>query len=428
MRQRQAQGMRAASVCVTIGAHINAGNPDPRLPASSRQNNTMRANPRIPCVDALKAIACLLIVSHHLAFYGPMSDTAYPLLPGLIDWLYQHGRIAVQVFFVTAGFLLAGKMAPDGVAVVHQPLRAIRQRYLRLVVPYAFALAAAILCAAIVRGTLKNNGVPDMPNVPQLLANIFLLQDLLGQGALSAGVWYVAIDFQLFACATLMLWACGTIARRRAGLAVLAPLLILSLSAVSMFIYNRNDSWDDTGLYFFGSYGLGILAYWVARRRRGLIWLGLLMAMVAAAMLVEYRPRIVVAGLIMLLLGLARRYPRFGERPLGATLSYLGRISYSIFLIHYPTCLLVNAAIFRCFPDSDTINALGMLAGIGLSVAAGALFFNYIESGLLIRSAGELLTSGRAGPWLTDLHAYASRILGRAPPGIAVDRVISPDT
>ena len=79
-------------------------------------------------MDALKAIACLLIVLHHLAAYGPMSEIAYPLFPGLIDGLYEYGRIAVQVFFVVAGFLFAGKHAPDGVLLVTHPLQAIKQR------------------------------------------------------------------------------------------------------------------------------------------------------------------------------------------------------------------------------------------------------------------------------------------------------------
>lgn len=92
----------------------------------------------------------------------------------------------------------------------------------------------------------------------------------------------------------------------------------------------------------------------------------------------------------MLLLGLASRYPSIGTRPVGPTLSYLGRISYSIFLIHYPLCLLVNAIFFAYFPQSASMNVLGMLTGVGVSVAGGGLFFKYIENGLLIRSIGTM--------------------------------------
>ena len=36
---------------------------------------------RLPFIDALKALASQLIVLHHLAFYGPMSDYARSLAP-----------------------------------------------------------------------------------------------------------------------------------------------------------------------------------------------------------------------------------------------------------------------------------------------------------------------------------------------------------
>ncbi|MDB5774991.1 MAG: hypothetical protein JWP38_1124 [Herbaspirillum sp.] len=357
----------------------------------------MQTDSRIPCVDALKAIACLLIVLHHLAFYGPMSDIAYPLMPGLVDWLYQNARIAVQVFLVTAGFLLAGKLAPDGFGPIPipNPIQIIKQRYLRLSIPYFFALAAAIVCAAIVKPTLLHNEVPDFPDLPQLLANVLLLQDLLFKDALSAGIWYVAIDLQLFVSATLILWICGVAAQRYARLSVLAPLSIVALVTASLFFFNRDPHWDNTALYFFGSYGLGMLAYWVSRRRYGMLWLVLLALLTIAAELLEYRLRIAVAGSVMLLLGLARQYPGLGARPIPGFISYLGRISYSVFLIHYPICLLVNDFFFLIFPHSAPMNAVGMLTALGASVASGALFFRYIEDGAAFRAIGALFA--RAG-------------------------------
>jgi hypothetical protein len=45
----------------------------------------------------------------------------------------------------------------------------------------------------------------------QIIAHIFLLQDILGFDALSAGIWYVAIDFQLFVLLLGILWMARTI-------------------------------------------------------------------------------------------------------------------------------------------------------------------------------------------------------------------------
>ncbi|MGZ8261721.1 MAG: acyltransferase family protein, partial [Methylotenera sp.] len=62
---------------------------------------------RFPAIDAFKAIASQLIVLHHLAAYGPLSDAVQQAAPGLISWLYDYARMAVQVFFVIGGYLAA---------------------------------------------------------------------------------------------------------------------------------------------------------------------------------------------------------------------------------------------------------------------------------------------------------------------------------
>lgn len=348
----------------------------------------------MPLVDALKAIACLLIVSHHLAFYGPMSDLAYPLIPGLIDWLYEYGRMAVQVFFVVAGFLLAGKLAPCGASLVSDPVQAIKRRYVRLVMPYLAALTLAIGCAALARGWMVHESIPGAPDLPQLLAHAFLLQGLLDQEALSAGVWYVAIDFQLFALAAALLWLSGRIERLYPKLKATAPVLIAGLTMASLFVFNRDESWDETAFYFFGSYGLGVLSYWASNRPHRTLWLALLGMLVMAALLADFRYRIAVAGVVALMLGLARQYGALKSWPVPNFLTYLGRISYSIFLVHFPLSLIVNATFFRFFPHQPAISAFGLVLAFCISIMGGALFFRWVESLPLTNRVHLLLPAG----------------------------------
>lgn len=335
---------------------------------------------RMPCLDAAKAIACLLIVLHHLAVYGPMSDIARPLMAGLIDGLYEHGRLAVQVFLVIAGFLSARHLAPFGVPHGADPLDAIKRRYFRLIVPYLGALTLAVVSAATARAWLNLDYVPDSPDLPQLLAHALLLQDLLDQEALSAGVWYVAIDFQLFALTVALLWLSRRIGGNREPGRMAAPLLVAALTAASLYGFNRNDFWDETAFYFFGSYGLGALSYWAATRRDGWFWLLMLGALVAGALLVEFRIRIAVAGTVMLLLGFTRRYFVREERPALKPLTYLGRASYSIFLVHFPLCMIVNAVFAHYFPHQPFVNALGLLLAFCVSILGGILFFRWVEN------------------------------------------------
>lgn len=338
--------------------------------------------PRMPLLDALKAIACLAIVLHHLAAYGPMSEIAYPLAPRLIDGIFEYGRLAVQVFLVLAGFLFAGKYAPDGVLVVTNPIQEIKRRYFRLILPYFAALILAIGCAAFARVWMSHASIPQQLGLAQLLAHAFLLQDFLDQEALSAGVWYVAIDFQLFALAVMLLWICSQVQRWSANPRAVGLVLVMGLTLTSLFVFNRDQSLDETAFYFFGSFGLGILIYWTSNMRHPTLWLLLLVLMVTAALLVEFRSRIAVAGAVMLILGLARYYSDVAEKlPLPFFLTFIGRISYSIFLVHFPLCLVVNAIFFHFFPAQPVIHAFGLLFALCVSIVGGALFFHWTESG-----------------------------------------------
>lgn len=321
---------------------------------------------RLPLIDALKAIAAQLIVLHHLAFYGPMSDTAYGLAPALFDWLYENGRLAVQVFLVVGGFLAARSLASRPAPPVEQPLLLIWRRYCRLAIPLMAALVLAVACAAAARALLPLPSTPAAPSLPQLLAHLLLLQDLLGYETLSAGLWYVAIDFQLYALMVALVW----LFRQRAVLAVAA------LATACLFHFNRIAAWDAWALYFFGAYALGALAWWASERKRALPALALMTAVGALALMLDFRSRIAVALITAVLLGLTFwRVPPLSPRPL----SFLADISYSVFLVHYPVCLVVNAAFGRAFPADPAANALGLLLAWGLSLLAGVLFHRHVE-------------------------------------------------
>ena len=347
---------------------------------------------RMPLLDAAKGIACAVIVGHHLSRYGPMPAGAYALAPDFFAWLSNEGRLAVQVFLVIAGFLAAASLAPDGMLRVDRPVTRILQRYGRLVMPYLAALTVCVLVAAVVRPWLDEEVVPAAPTFGQLVAHGLLLQDLLGYESLSTGVWYVAIDFQLFALA-LALVGLPTMLQRSTGAAPaslparwLPVALVLGLAVASLVLFNRNAGLDDTAFYFFGTYGLGMLVFWIGRATRFSTWqsaVALLALLGAGALAIDWRSRIATALVTALLLAIAQR--RHWLSPahwplLAVPLQRLGRMSYSLFLIHFPVLLAMNAAVANAGPHGAWFDAAGLVATFALSVAAAALLYRWVEA------------------------------------------------
>ena len=326
----------------------------------------------MPLIDAMKAIASLLIVMHHLAAYGPLTEAFKQFAPTLIDGLYNYGRIAVQVFLVIGGFLAARGLSAQGEALAEAPFGLIWKRYLRLAIPYLAAIGLAIIASAIADRWLDDEMVPARASLGQWLAHVVLLHGILGVESLSAGVWYIAIDFQLFALMALLLWT----GRGR----WLAPALTLLLGALSLFWFNRDAGLDNWAVYFFGSYTLGAAAWWAAGPRQRLFWISMIMVIGVAALMVDFRLRIAIALITALALAISRKTHFLENCPEYKPLAFLGKISYSLFLVHFPVCLLSNA-VFAQLNESNPANALFMaLATLAGSIAAGTLFHHWIES------------------------------------------------
>lgn len=335
---------------------------------------------RMPLIDALKAIASQLIVLHHLAAYGPLSSAVQQAAPGLIGWFFDYARMAVQVFLVIGGFLAARGLATQGEGLATAPFGLIWKRYTRLVIPFMAAMALAVAAAAIAGQWMDDESVPARATLAQWFAHVFLLHGVLDFDSLSAGAWYVAIDFQLFTLMALLLWLGHAGGKILGGFRYLAMLLVCALAVSSLLWFNRDAAWDNWGIYFFGSYGLGAAAWWASERSRLTTWLAVIAAVTVLALVVDFRLRIALALCVALGLGFARRSGLLERWPDNAVLAYLGKISYSVFLVHFPICLLANGLYAKFGLESASTAAIGMLAAWTTSIGVATLFYRYIES------------------------------------------------
>ena len=369
---------------------------------------------RMPLIDAFKAVASQLIVLHHLAFYGPMSDWTYTVAPGLVGWLSQDGRLAVQVFLVISGYLAVRSLAPAGVFASGNPWALLRHRYLTIVVPYAVALVVAIGCAWVARQWMTHHSVPDAAQPLQFLLHVLLLNGVTGVDSLSAGVWYVAIDFQLFALMLALLWLgqrwsayllpdteVGVQAAPGAHSVWPTLVLVLGMGLASLWFFNLDAAYDNWAVYFFGAYAAGAAAYWVGNLPAGklqttLLTLGACLALAALAS--SFRVRIALALGLAMVLALSQVKGWLYTWPQSRVLAYLGKISYGVFLMNFPVSLVVNAGVSRFGHADIYTQSAGVLLAWAASVAAGAAFHHAVE--VPLRRWSSRRVNGPAGAWV----------------------------
>jgi peptidoglycan/LPS O-acetylase OafA/YrhL len=362
-QQGVAGDQRVAALSTVPGAEAS-----PSTSSGQAFGRTAPAHEALGLVDLVKAVAAQAILWHHFALYGPMSDAVNPLLGGLAGWLIDDARLAVQCFLVVGGFLAARSLARTAErGSIAAWMATVGRRFRRLSVPLMFALVLAILAAELAGRLIDHPSTPGDPTLPQILAHLLLLQDIVGQEALSAGVWYVAIDFQLFALfSLLMLLPRGW-----------TMLLVAALLSGSLFWFNRVPALDVWAPYFFGAYGLGILAWRANRATPRWLWLAIMALLVALALLVDWRSRILLAGVTALLI--AASGGRFPLGPVRPVIEWLSAISYALFLLHYPVLLAVGAVVHAIWPATVVANAAGLAIAWALSLGLAHLLHRRVE-------------------------------------------------
>lgn len=341
--------------------------------------------PRQPAIDTLKVLASQLIVLHHLSTYGPVADAVESLLPDLIGWLYDYGRMAVQVFLVLGGYLAVRPLMRATGGPAPDLLRAVGTRYLRLVPPFATAMVLAVLAASWARPWLSEDLLAPAPKAFQMLAHLLLMHEWLDVGALSAGVWYVAIDFQLYTLMAVLLWL-----GQRGGHARIAIGLVLCMAAASLLVWNGRPELDDWAIYFFGAYGLGAAARWTqmvtSKELRRTCMAGLVLV-AGLALLLDFRLRIVVALAVALFLIASRgQLPGLPAR-LAQWLAAMGKASYALFLVHFPVLLIGNAWWVRGELSGPLAGIAAFTAIWGASMVLAWAFERWIEGPLARRMA-----------------------------------------
>ena len=337
-------------------------------------------------IDFLKVFAALLIILHHLSSYGQIAEDARTVLPGIMTWLFEYGRYAVQIFLVMAGYLAAQSLSRyANIQFSAQGLlKVILNRYLRLFAPYTAALIFTIVCAFIARFWVNDEFVGESETLSQFLAHLFFLQGILGLDSISAGAWYIAIDWQLYSVLAILLIS---FPRYQAVIWVISALAVASL-----LFFNRSGVYEAYFIYFIGSYGLGVLAYLgkcfddqsVNRLAKiALVLIGLIIV-ISSFQQIWLRNFLAWFVAMALLFWGNKSYPSIGKGKNGPlrAVTWGSQRSYCAFLIHFAFILLANTLYIATgmhAHESGVLAITVMLGVVGCSAIAANYLYRVVE-------------------------------------------------
>ena len=360
-------------------AASGSGIPADRVPAIRASSEEGR---RFLALDSLRGVAALAVVFFHVE--GALDRAPQPWMPGFLGTLFHAGHFGVDVFFVLSGFVIAfsvrnGSWTPGFLG------RFALKRSLRLDPPYwtAIALETAVIALGLV--LFPQLGTP-LPSVPQLVAHLFYLQDILGYGDIMPNFWTLCYEFQFYLVlvGTLVLGrALGRRLGARAGswtvIAIFGALFIASVAVHNGWIsgIHRGLALDRWFEFFTGA-----LAWWVVA---GVVRMPLLAAAWLTSIGVATRPdmpiesTLVVAVSVICMLSATR--PKFDRMFAWGPLQFLGAISYSLYLYH-PTVGWRVVSLAQRYLGATLPPAWGVLtwlAAVGAAIATSVLMWRLVE-------------------------------------------------
>lgn len=337
--------------------------------------NIDTGKPRYELLDGLRGVAAMLVIWYHFFEGFATSPT---------DQMMNHGYLAVDFFFVLSGFVLGyayDDRWKNGLTV----RRFLLRRVIRLQ-PLVVLTVIIGAVAYILQGSVKWDGtpVPLSTLLPALLLGVFLIPVLPGMSAevrgngemfpLNGPSWSLFFEY-----IGSILYAVVLHRLSLRTLRVVVALSAVALAASAVFdmsgAYHLGMGWTLSDYGFVGGFlrlsfsfsaGLLLCRAFRPRRIRGAFWIcSAMLAMIMACPYVGGPEPSMLNGIYdsicSLLLFPAIVYigacgtttDAFSTR----TCSFLGALSYPIYIIHYPVMYMFYAWVWAA-PAERTFSAI----------------------------------------------------------------------
>jgi peptidoglycan/LPS O-acetylase OafA/YrhL len=310
---------------------------------------------RFQSIQIMRGIAASMVVLYHFGYSNDNFLAAFPAFGSL----FKYGDLGVWMFFVISGFVIPYAMHSTSYRIADSAWPFLLRRIVRLEPAYIVSLFVAFALAYAAARTPGYRGPPE-PSLKDFLLQFVYLAPWLNVPWLDDVAWTLAIEFQFY---LFMLLAAPLLLSNRAWPKLL---FFAAIAATSVVVADKRALF-----HYLPCFALGFAVFLFHIERIRLV--DLLALAVLFVLIVAFEttvPTAAVAGISALLI-LAPI-----DRPVPA-LSFLGTISYSLYLIH---TLIGNRIVNLAMRTSSSwIQLGGFAAAILASLSAAVALWYFVE-------------------------------------------------
>lgn len=367
-------------------------------------------------LDSVRALAALWVFAYHVWQFGGSPELQIQLGRLSIDCfaLVKHGPAGVDMFMVLSGFCLFWPLTNSSYSFLWRDYAIKRAR--RILPAYYGAIAFTILLPLVLVPLVRLAGwqanFQPIPSLRQILSHLLLIHTLFPDtwNGITGAFWSMGLEAQFYVVFPFLVFGWKKFGFRAIAYAALASLVFRI--CLSLFLSDSGSIESFLlSITFLGrwmQFAAGMAsALWVRSRLERpagtvlrihwtvLVGAGLMLelaGLVAPALVTEgaipLRDLFLSTGAAALLAGMCTTPSRFKVPLLRGALPYIGRISYSFFLIHQPTAWYAMEFFRKKLGFSREIQVfMGYTVGLLICTLSASMFHRFFEKPFLNKIA-----------------------------------------
>ncbi|WP_316804879.1 acyltransferase [Pedobacter nototheniae] len=301
-------------------------------------------------VQQLRGLAALAVVLCH---YGSDLNNYH-----LLSKIFNKGQIGVHVFFLISGYIILHALIKNN----YHPknfFRFLLKRVIRIDPPYIIVIILTLVTFWLLGFIPSYNGniIPFIPG--QFISHLFYIIPFTKWGFYNTVFWTLCVEFQFYILIGLLYFISNS---------AIYKITFLLLFALSTFANFQNSYYLVTNYAPIFALGMAQMQYTKTKQSTYLI------VMLVCLFIVYYKFDVLIT-LTLIAAGLIIQYCNRSFKPL----VFLGKISYSLYLIH-PLILIYLLGIGKKLFDIKKHELLFLFSELTIVIIAAYVFYILIEN------------------------------------------------